>query len=178
MYISRCTSPWVASGGTTNSPITTVAAIPASVAAPITRCARWPPTTVSARYRYFMGLSDLGVPSQREQVLHQVVLLGGGQVQVEHVVVVLHHCLEGREPAVVVEAALLVAPQPSQRGGAVHVRRRAVRLEVADADGFAGDQVLARLGEGRRHVAGRALRLPVEQRLAAGGGHRVERPLG
>src|SRR5690349_3393114 len=102
-YIRRCTSPWFASGGTTNSPITTVAASPASVATPSTRWARWPPTTVSARYTNLMG-SLL----QRQQILHQVVLLGGCQAQMERGVVVLDHGHQVREPAVVVEPALLV----------------------------------------------------------------------
>ena len=71
-----------------------------------------------------------------------------------------------------VEAALLVGPQAGQRAGPVHVGRRPVGLEVVDADLAARVQVLTRLGEGRRHVAGRALGPAVEQRLAAGCRHR------
>src|SRR5262245_6711576 len=161
-YIRRWTSPWVASGGTTNSPITTVAASPASVATPITRCARWLPSTVSARYRCLMGPLRSPRALYRQQVLHEVVLLGGCQAQVEHRVVVLDHSQQGREPAVMVEAALLVGPQPGQRSGAIHVRRRTVCLEVVDADLASRMQIPARLGEDRRHVARRALGLPVE----------------
>src|SRR5215469_4519725 len=176
-YIRRWTSPWVASGGTTNSPMTTVAASPVSVAMPITRCAREPPSTVSARYRCLMGPLRSRCALNREQVLHEVVLLGACQVQMEHPVVVLDHGQQGREAAVVEEAALLVGPQPGQRSGAEHVRRRAVCLEAVDADRAWRNQIPARLGEDRRHVARRAFRRPVEQRLAAGCGHGVKRSL-
>src|SRR5262245_17341124 len=107
-YIRRCTSPCDASGGTTNSPIATVAARPTSVAAPMTRCARYPPSRVSARYTYLIHV--LRSALDRQQVLHEIVLLLGREPQVERRVVVLHHRQQGREPAVVVEAARLVGP--------------------------------------------------------------------
>src|SRR5262249_54901826 len=125
-YIRRWTSPWPASGGPTNSPVTTVAASPARVAMPITRAHRQLPVAAEHGKRTVQvphGTSPISAALYGQQVLHQVVLLGAGQAQVEHPVVVLDHGKQGREPAVVEEAALLVGPQPGQRSGAVHVRR-------------------------------------------------------
>src|SRR5262249_29954529 len=72
--------------------------------------------------------------SQRPEVLHQVLLLLVGEVEVLEGVVVVHHRQQRLEPTVVVEAALVMRPQAAQRCRAVHVGGRAVRLEVADAD--------------------------------------------
>src|SRR5262249_10153767 len=75
-----------------------------------------------------------------------------------------------------VEAALLVGPQPGQRSGAEHVRRRAARLEVADADRARRNQVPAGLGEDRRHVAVAARVRAVEKGLSAGRRQQARRP--
>ena len=100
------------------------------------------------------------------------------QPQVERGVVVLDHGEQVREPAVVVEAALLVAStgrpagwsgtcgSASGRPGSCRCRSRwpVCRFQPGSVNS-------------RRHVAGRALGLAVEQRLAARGRHRVERAL-
>jgi hypothetical protein len=52
--------------------------------------------------------------------------------------------------------SLLMRPQPRQRGGAVHVGRRAVGLER-------GVQVVSRLREQRQDVASDALRRSIEE---------------
>ena len=66
---------------------------------------------------------------ERLQVLHEVVLFLVVESELEVPVIVIEHVLERGEAPVVVEAAFLVRPQPCQRCGAVHVRRRAIRLE-------------------------------------------------
>ena len=73
-------------------------------------------------------------------------------------VVVVHHVEQGGEAPVVEEAALLMGPEPGERCRAVHVGRRAVGLERVDARSrSASCMIVARLGEERRYVAGRAL---------------------
>src|SRR5437763_2870223 len=108
------------------------------------------------------------------QVFDKILLLLVAEAQLEECVVMGHHIEQRREAAVVIEPALLMRPEPRQWRGAVHVRRRAVRLERVDADLGGRVQVVARLGEERRHVAARAPRLAVEQRLAAARRRRTE----
>jgi len=91
------------------------------------------------------------------QVLDQVAFLRRVEVQVEMPIVVIHHVEQGGEASIMVEAALLVRPQPCQRCRAVHVGRRAVGLERVDADLARRMQIVPRLGKERRDVAGRAL---------------------
>ena len=74
------------------------------------------------------------------------------------------------KPAIVIEAALLVRPEPFQRRRAIAFVRRTVGLEVVDADLGGFVRIPARLGEQRRHVAGGALRFAVEECFAARGG--------
>src|ERR1051325_11895949 len=108
------------------------------------------------------------------QVFDKILLLLVAEAQLEELVVMGHHIEQRRETAVVIEPAPLMCPEPRQRRGAVHVRRRAVRLDRVDADLGGRVQVVAWLGEERRQVAARALRLAVEQRLAAARRHRAE----
>src|SRR4051794_37356631 len=101
-YISRCTSPWLASGGTTTSPRTAVASRPTAVAQPSPRWTPRLPVRASAR---FTSLTDASLPSrrvvrsQRQQVLDEVVLLGGRQLEAERRVVVPDDGVQGRVPA-------------------------------------------------------------------------------
>ena len=99
------------------------------------------------------------------QVLDQILFVCLAEVQLEVLVVVVHHVKQRGEPPVVEEPALLVRPQPCQRRSAVHVGRRAVSLERVDAHLLGRMQIVARLGEERRDVAGRALSRAVEDRL-------------
>src|SRR5919107_3443606 len=117
-YISRCTSPCSASAGTTSSPRTAVATSPTRVAQPRVRWAPLVAVLTRSRSIALMTAPRRPVLSQRLQVLHQVTLLRLVQVEVEGVVVVPDERLQVGEPAVVVEAALLVGPQPLERGGA------------------------------------------------------------
>src|SRR4051794_9492381 len=130
-------------------------------------------TVTSARSR----LACISPSSEALEVLDQVALLSRRQAQSEAAVVVVDHAPERLEPAVVVEAALRVRPQPAQRGGAVHPGRRALGLEIVGADLRRPVQVPTALRELRRDVAGRALALAVEDRLAAPRRGRVEAAL-
>src|SRR3954470_17145997 len=107
-YISRCTSPCSASGGTTNSPRAPVSANPTRVVQPSRRCAPLVPSLTSRRSMINIRCSSapstccsrtgrlkgaqvaLG-PLQRLQVLDEISLLGAGEPEVEGLVVVLHH---------------------------------------------------------------------------------------
>src|SRR3954470_3562778 len=114
---------------------------------------------------------------QRFQELHQVSLLLRGEPQGKRLVVVLHHVLEGGEPAVVVVAAL--APgrtKTSQRRGPVSAVGRARRREVVDADLGAGVRVPAGLRIERRDMALGAAGGALEDGLAALRRRRVEAP--
>ena len=84
--------------------------------------------------------------------------------------------VQGGEPSVVEEAALLMRPQSREGGRAVHVGRRAVGLERVDADLARRMHVVSRLGVKRRNVTGRALARTVEDRLAAFERNLVIRP--
>src|SRR5690349_10256974 len=88
---------------------------------------RWP--------RYSPATGEGGDPA------NQVVLLRSGEAESEHVVVVVHHVQQRAEAAVVVEPApvvrshrdtVLTREDACQRGRAVAVVRRPVRLEVFD----------------------------------------------
>src|ERR1051326_8263634 len=115
---------------------------------------------------------------QRFQVLDEVRLLLAVQPEAEVAVVVVDHGRQVREAAVVIEAALLVRPQPGERRRAVLVRRRAVRLERVDAHLLRRVQILPGLRIGRRHVAGRALAPALEHFLSAPRRRDVEAALG
>src|SRR5689334_17291344 len=78
-------------------------------------------------------------------------------------VVMIDDGSQRREPAVVIEAALRVGPEPAQRCGTVSLIGRARSLELVDADLRAGVHVPAGLGEERRHVTTAALGSAVEQ---------------
>src|SRR5690349_3339319 len=95
-------------------------------------------------------------PLERLQVFREVAFFTGRQPEREVRVVVVDHGGQRRETTVVIEAPLGVSPESTQRGSAVPLIRRAIRLEVVDADLFAGMHVPAGLGEERRHMTGRA----------------------
>src|SRR5215472_3505551 len=120
-YISRCALPCTASGGATTSERTALTAMASRAATPRRRSpardVSLPSRRSSGRVRRFisplsssrLGLRGRGaaaVParrvqanpgSDREQVLHQVVLLLVREAQVELRVVVVHHVAEGGE---------------------------------------------------------------------------------
>src|SRR6185436_10955200 len=81
---------------------------------------------------------------------------------------------EVREPAVVIEAALLPREQAAQGRGSIPLIGRAAGLEVVDADLGGGVHVPPGLREQRRHVAGRAPGAAVEDGLSPRRRRRVE----
>jgi hypothetical protein len=93
--------------------------------------------------------------------------LRAAETEIEMLVVVVDHVDERGETTIMVEAALLVRPQASERRRAVHAGRRAIGLEGIDADLRRRMQVVAGLGEERRDVAARALGRSIEECLAA-----------
>src|SRR5258705_5345537 len=101
------------------------------------------------------------------QVLDEVMLLRAVKLEVELGIVVIDHVEDRCEPPIVIEAPLLMRPQPCQWRRPVHAGRRPISLERVDADLAGSMQVLPRLGKERRDVAGRALRRSVEDRPAA-----------
>src|SRR2546426_4732164 len=108
------------------------------------------------------------------QVLDQIDLLLLHQPEPEEAVVVLDNITQRRKAAVVEEAAFLVRPESGKRGGAVHMRRRPVGLKRVDADLAGRMQIVPRLGEERRNVAGRALFPSIEDFLPARRRHLVK----
>src|SRR6266496_369698 len=86
------------------------------------------------------------------QVLHEIFFLLLGEAQRKQALVMIHHVEEGREPPVVVEAAPLMRPESGQRCGAIHVRRRAIRLEGVDAAFARRVEAVPRLGIERRDM--------------------------
>src|SRR5205823_2031940 len=84
-----------------------------------------------------------------------------------HRVVVVDDMAQGREPAIVIEPALLMRPEPLERRRPVVPIGRSISLDVVDPELLAPVHVPAGLGEERRDVARRALRLGVEEHLAA-----------
>src|SRR5262245_23334587 len=84
--------------------------------------------------------------SQRLQVLDEISLLRIGQAEALERVVMVHHVEQGREPTIVIEAALHVRPQTVERRGAIAAIGRALGLEVVDADLLGGVHVPAGLG--------------------------------
>ena len=64
-----------------------------------------------------------------------------------------------------IEAALLVCPESLQRRGSITFVGRALGLKIVDADLCGRVHVPTGLGEDRRHVTRRALRLAVEHDL-------------
>src|SRR6476620_8129140 len=82
---------------------------------------------------------------------------------------------EVREPAVVIEAALLPREQAAQGCGSIPLIGRAAGLEVVDADLGGGVHVPTGLREERRHVAARAAGVAVEDGLRSFRGRSVER---
>ena len=68
------------------------------------------------------------------QVFNECCLVLCTQAQSEEAVVVLDYIVQRRETAVVVKPALLVSPEPLQRGSPVTLIGRTVCLEVINAD--------------------------------------------
>src|SRR5688572_701487 len=74
---------------------------------------------------------------ERFQIFDEIALLLVAQLEAEVIVVVAHHVLQGGEAAVVVEAALvdlLRVPEGAQRRRPVAAVRRALGLEIVNAD--------------------------------------------
>src|SRR5438270_7709952 len=103
--------------------------------------------------------------SDRLQVLDQVALLGIAEAQILALIEEVDDVQQGREAAVVEEAAGALVQPPGERGGAVLAVGRAVGLEAAalivHAELGGRVQVPARLGEHRRHVAAGAATLAI-----------------
>src|SRR6185437_12653378 len=108
------------------------------------------------------------------QVLHEVALLAGRQMQAEAAVVVVDDIQQGLEAAIVEEATLGPRPETLELRRGVGVVGSAVGLEGVDADLRWRVLVVAGVGELRRHVAARARALTIEYRLPAPRGGRVE----
>src|SRR5215217_4380885 len=86
-YMSRCTSPWWASGGTTSRPRAAVTIRLRTVAQPRVR---WAPRVLVRASALFTSFTEVSFPpvrrdvsSQREQVLDEVVLLARCQPEPE-----------------------------------------------------------------------------------------------
>ena len=88
-----------------------------------------------------------------------------------------HSCVIA-ESAIVIEAALLAREQTLEGRGPVAAIRRPLGLEIIDADLGAGMHLPARLGVERRHIAGCASPLALEDHLAPLGGRAVIRGRG
>src|SRR5438045_3711467 len=95
--------------------------------------------------------------SKRLQIFHQIGLLILRELERERRIIVVYDIPQRGEPAIVVEAPLLVREEPPERRGPVALVRRSARLEVVDPNFLAGVHVPPRLGEQRGHVAARAL---------------------
>ncbi len=76
-------------------------------------------------------------------------------------VVVFNDILQSREPAVMIEPAIRVAPESGKWRCTVHVCRRAVRLERIHTDLARSMKVVPRLREKRRHMAARTFALAI-----------------
>src|SRR5215216_2192954 len=87
------------------------------------------------------------------------------------------HLQQGGKPAVMVEAPLLMGPQAVQRGRPVPFIRRAIGLEIVDADLVGRMQIPARLGPDGLDVAGGAPRLAAEEDIPTGRRFWIEAPL-
>src|SRR6266852_6326678 len=81
--------------------------------------------------------------------------------------VVFDDIRESRKPAIMIEPAFRVAPQSRQRCGAVHVCRRAVRLERIHSDLARSMKTVPWFRIKRRNMAARTLALAVEDFFAA-----------
>src|SRR5581483_12031417 len=101
-------------------------------------------------------------------------LLLRAQAQREEGVVVVDDVHQGREPAIVIEPALLVRPEAAERRRPVRAIGGAVGLEVVDPDVARGMHVPAGLGPDGLDVAGAAPRLAAEERVTALRGLRIE----
>src|SRR5438045_7324440 len=75
-----------------------------------------------------------GSSLQLFQVLHEVVLLRGGEAQLQDIVVMLDDVTQRWKTPVVVKTALGTGEQAPQRRRAVFSVGRTGRLEVVDAD--------------------------------------------
>src|SRR5712692_7920491 len=92
-------------------------------------------------------------------------------------VVVFNDILQSREPAVMIEPAIRVAPESGKWRCTVHVCRRAVRLERIHTDLARSMKVVPRLREKRRHMAARTFALAIEDFFAAFCRALVEAPI-
>ena len=77
-------------------------------------------------------------------------------------VVMFDDVLQSGEPPVMIEPAFVMAPEASEWRRAVHVCRRAIRLERIHTDFARRMKIVPRLREKRRHMAGGALPLAIE----------------
>src|SRR5262249_21303768 len=106
---------------------------------------------VSAHVRFW------SIASNTFQVLDQIFLVCVAEVELEVLIVVVHHVEQGCKATIMEEASLLMGPEPCQRCRAVHVGWRAVGLKRVDPDLAWFMHVKPRLGVERRYVASRTL---------------------
>src|ERR1700682_52433 len=85
----------------------------------------------------------------------------------KHSVVVFDDIPQSREPTVMIEPAIRVAPESGKWSCTVHVCRRAVRLEGIHTDLARSMKVVPRLREKRRHMAAGTFALAIENFFAA-----------
>ena len=120
------------------------------------------------------AVEDVTRRSQRFEIFDEVECVLIAQPEIEHLVVMLHDGEQRRETPVVIEPALLVAPESLQRRRAVPMVGRAVGLKIVDANLSPGVHRPAWFREERRHVARRTPPSTVENRLPVIGRTRIE----
>src|SRR4051794_7074834 len=76
--------------------------------------------------------------SQRLEELDQILLLRRRELQLAVTVVMIHHVIQRREPAVVVEAAFGPYEETAERSRAIAIVGRAAGLEVVDPELLGG----------------------------------------
>src|SRR5262249_3155137 len=103
------------------------------------------------------GHCNLARGSNTFQVLDQILLVCVAEVELEVLIVVVHHVEQGCKATIMEEATLLMGPEPCERCRAVHVGWRAVGLERVDPNLARFMHVKPRLGVERRYVASRTL---------------------
>jgi hypothetical protein len=100
------------------------------------------------------------------EIFNEVFCLLIRETEIELPVVVLNDLRESGEPPIMVEAAFLMSPKPSQGRRAVHMGRRAVSLKRVDPYLVGRVQIVSWLGEERRNMARCTLRRPVKESFA------------
>ena len=112
---------------------------------------------------------------QRLQIFDNVLFFLRRKAEPEARFVVVHDLSQCRESSIMIEAASPVSPESRQRRSTIAVGWGAVGLEGIGANFRRGVQFVSRLGEKRRHVAGRTVCFSLEDCFAARGSLSIER---